>query len=102
MAPMVVAGGLVALVTLLTGCGETGGRIEAVEALPQSPSSQSVAVDPSAADGESGGSELTRRSGERPDAILEFGLFGPVLPASEGETYETDCRFEDDPYETCL
>ncbi len=101
MAPLVVAGGLVALVVVLAGCGGAGDRIEAVDTLPQAPS-QSIGVGQTTSDGESGSSELTRRGGEEPGAILEYGLFGPVLPASEGEIYETDCRFEDDPYETCL
>ena len=101
MAPIVVTCGFLALAALAAGCGETSDRIEAVDALPQSgPQSQGVASTPG--DWESGGGEATRRSSEGTDGILEYGLFGPVLPVSENDTYESDCRFQDDPYETCL
>lgn len=44
-----------------------------------------------------------RRGGQGPESILEFGLFGPVVPTLESEGYyQSDCRFENDPYETCL
>ena len=51
----------------------------------------------------SGVSEAELRSGgEGTESILEFGLFGPVLPDVGAEGYETDCGFENAPYETCL
>ncbi|MDX1643383.1 MAG: hypothetical protein R3244_03385 [Thermoanaerobaculia bacterium] len=48
-------------------------------------------------------SQRIRRGGQGPESILEFGLFGPVVPTLESEGYyQSDCRFENDPYETCL
>jgi hypothetical protein len=43
-----------------------------------------------------------RSGGEGTESILEFGLFGPVLPDVGAEGYETDCGFENAPFETCL
>lgn len=43
-----------------------------------------------------------RSGGEGTEPILEFGLFGPVLSDVGAEGYETDCGFENAPYETCL
>ncbi len=52
---------------------------------------------------DSSASERIRRGGQGPESILEFGLFGPVVPTLESEGYyQSDCRFENDPYETCL
>ena len=86
----------------MTSCRESGGRVEAVEALPQSAAPSSARVEPAVGEDRSAGPEPRRRGDEDVESILEFGLFGPVLPAPEGVVYESDCRFENDPYEACL
>jgi hypothetical protein len=86
---------------LVAGCGETGGRVEAVETLARPEAASPVVVEAPAGE-PAGGGEPTRRGDGNVESILEFGLFGPALPPAEGVVYETDCRFEDDPYETCL
>ena len=86
-----------ALVFVTVGCRETGGGVEAVESLPRSIASESPnsePVTPEVAD--------PAGNGDGPESILEFGLFGPVVPDLGTEAYESDCNMENDPYETCL
>lgn len=85
--------GILAFLAWGTGCREAGDRIEAVEVLPAAaPLEQPAQAE----------AEPTRRGGEGPESILEFGLFGPAVSALDAEISESDCNFENDPYETCL
>ena len=96
--------GLATALTLLIGCDGAGGGVEAVDSVPLSLGTESAAENASAIDGAATSSPTTSSDlsvvGES-RVILEFGLFGP-MPMTDAETYESDCRFEDDPYETCL
>ena len=94
--PWTVVGSL-SLAIMLSACGEPRGSIETIEPLPRSV----VLETPGAVPGTEDVQQPSRR-GEGPESVLEFGLFGPVVPALGNDTYEVDCQFDDDPYETCL
>ena len=90
----------IAVLVLVTfGCRDAGPGVQAVESLPRSVAAEEPRDDPGPSDtvlrGGAGG-------GGDPEPIFEFGLFGPVEPALGADIYESDCNFEDDPYETCL
>lgn len=95
--------GLVLLAaSFVWGCGGAGTELGAVQAVGRATDAE---ASPLTGTGEATppSADRIRRGGDGPASILEFGLFGPVVPTLEGEGYyQGDCRFENDPYETCL
>ncbi len=88
------------LVLVTSGCGD-GRGVKAVESLPRSVAAERPGDESEPPDTvEPETAEADRPSGAGPEALFEFGLFGPAAPSAD--TYESDCNFEDDPYETCL
>ena len=100
--PRVVSVVLVTAVAVLLGCGGTESGVGAVESMPRSIAAEAGGAGSTGAELATNNDTATLLAGDGPQAILEFGLFGPVVPVSDSETYEADCRFDDDPYETCL
>lgn len=89
---------------LSLACGEAANELRAVPAVARSAESGGASDAAGGAEGRSAPrADSIRRGGQGPESILEFGLFGPVVPTLDSDGYyQSDCRFENDPYETCL